>query len=37
MGETWIGHTANCAFLTCYTAVKVKFINLKRLCTVFQI
>ena len=27
MGETWIGHTANCAFLTCYTAVKVKFIT----------
>ena len=25
MGETRIGHTANCVFLTCYTAVKVKF------------
>ena len=24
MGETWTGHTANCAFLTCYTVVKVK-------------
>ena len=34
MGETRIGHTANCVFLTCYTAVKVKFNNLKRLCTV---